>query len=82
MFNKIFKNNFAKVTNEDVVINLEKLREFEGMQTCSCHSNKNEVCVTINSARGTERRKFERFVRENWEGDVSFCDHGCVKVSK
>lgn len=82
MFNKIFKNNFAKVTNEDMVLNIDKLREYEGMNTCPCHSKKNEVCVRIESVRGTERRRFEKFVRENWEGNVSICDHGCVRVSK
>jgi hypothetical protein len=82
MFNKIFKNNFAKVTNEDMVLNIDKLRDYEGMEVCGTHPENNSVCVKINSNRGLERRKFERFVKDNWEGNVTICEDGCIEVSK
>lgn len=82
MFNKIFKNNFAKVTNEDMVLNIDKLRDYEGMEVCGTHPENNSLCVKINSNRGLERRKFERFVKDNWEGNVTICEDGCIKVSK
>lgn len=82
MFNKIFKNNFAKVTNEDMVLNIDKLRDFEGMEVCGVHPEDNSACVKVNTSRGTERRKFEKFVKDNWEGSVTICEDGCIKVSK
>ena len=82
MFNKIFKNNFAKVTNEDMVLNIDKLRDFEGMEVCGIHSEDNSACVKVNTSRGTERRRFEKFVKDNWEGSVTICEDGCIKVSK
>jgi len=82
MFNKIFKNNFAKVTNEDMVLNIDKLRDFEGMEVCGIHPEDNSACVKVNTSRGTERRKFEKFVKDNWEGSVTICEDGCIKVSK
>jgi hypothetical protein len=82
MFNKIFKNGFAKVTNEDLVLNIDKLRDYQGMEVCGTHPEDNSVCVKINSNRGLERRKFEKFVKDNWEGNVTICEDGCIKVSK
>lgn len=82
MFNKLFKNSFAKVTNEDVVLGVETLKEYEGMEICHCHPMKDAVCVKVNTNRGTEKRKFERFVRENWHGTVEVCGDGCLRVSK
>lgn len=82
MFNKIFNNSFAKVTNEDMVLNIDKLRNFEGMEVCGLHPEDNSACVKVNTNRGTERRRFEKFVIDNWEGSVTICDDGCIKVSK
>ena len=45
-------------------------------------SSKDHACVSIKTNRGTEKRKFERFVRETWNGKVEItCDH-CITVSK
>lgn len=82
MFNKIFKNDFAKVTNEDMVLNIDKLRDYQGMEVCGIHPENNSVCVKINTKSGLERRRFERFVNDNWEGNVTICQDGCIEVNK
>lgn len=82
MFNKIFKNSFAKVTNEDMVLNIDKLRSFDGMEVCGLHPEDNSACVKVSTKSGIQRRRFEKFVKENWEGNVTICEDGCIKVSK